>query len=420
MIDGAAADRIGHDIGAAILVEPLAPLEMVVARHRGQADRAEAIVDLPDDAVGAVVMPAVEAAGVVVDALRLLVIARDVDAIGIRAGDVAGKELRADLPGIGLTRRHQCGDRGERPGIRAIDSAVPGDGDAQPVIVGEEQRAAEESGTDLAVMIAAAAIGLRAVPLAHHLGCDPPGERIADERAADRRFDVEIIVPAEIDLRITIGGEARLARDEIDRARGGIAAVKRPLRAFEHLDPLLIEHLEGEHRRGRLIDAVDIDAGGLRGAFVVIVRAHPAEGDRGIAVLAERQMDREIGRVHRQIAHAGRAFLAQPIAVEGVDGDPDLVESLLAMLRRDDDVAALDGAGFGLGGCRVRRRGDGGGRADQQQRGRLEKQSMDVRNHTPPPNIIGQRLMNDRLTSQPDKYLSSKVRPCCRRLTSQP
>ena len=98
------------------------------------------------------------------------------------------------------------------------------------------------------------------------IGRDPQGGVLA-EPEIDRALRVHGVVVAVRPDRIARGlAQMGLDGEDVDRARGGIATVKRALRPLQHLDPVdVIEGAEGR-ARPRDIDAVDVEGGGGIGA----------------------------------------------------------------------------------------------------------------------------------------------------------
>ncbi len=93
------------------------------------------------------------------------------------------------------------------------------------------------------------------------------------------------LVIAAADLDPGFGREARRARRNVERARCGVLAVERPLRAAENLDLRDIDEVEGRGADAADIDAVDIEADALLDTVVGQAerRAQTANVDRRVA-----------------------------------------------------------------------------------------------------------------------------------------
>ncbi len=96
------------------------------------------------------------------------------------------------------------------------------------------------------------------------------------------------------------GGErlARRLRDHVQRAADRVAAVERPLRPAQHLDPLEVQEVAEHHRRPREVHAVQVHGRARVGAGEDDVRPDAADRELGEAgVLGEGDAGRPPGRV---------------------------------------------------------------------------------------------------------------------------
>ena len=175
----------------------------------------------------------------------------------------------------------------------------------------------------------------------------PERHQILDQRYADAALHVDRIEPAVIDREIGFGGVAGLARRQVDRAAGGVAAVERALRPAQHLDLLEIEEPRALRERRADIDAVDIDADRARGGRVEIVDADAPDEDARIGGAVVR-LDLQAGRLVGEIDDIGDPAVADRVATDRGDGDGYVLKFFGALLRGDDDLADL--------GCAVPRR----------------------------------------------------------------
>src|SRR3546814_15839913 len=84
---------------------------------------------------------------------------------------------------------------------------------------------------------------------------DARGDALA-ERARDMAADIVRLVIAEVGLDAALEAVGRLGGDEVDQARGRVAAIERALRPFQHLETLKVPALAGVHDRIGLGDHV--------------------------------------------------------------------------------------------------------------------------------------------------------------------
>ncbi len=105
---------------------------------------------------------------------------------------------------------------------------------------------------------------------------------VAEFAGVEQRLHHIFVELAVADLQLAPELLRRLGRDEVDRAAGGVAAVKRALRTAQHLDAFEIHHVEQRPRRTADDDAIDIEANGRIGGQDRIIVDDAADRDRGI------------------------------------------------------------------------------------------------------------------------------------------
>ena len=154
------------------------------------------------------------------------------------------------------------------------------------------------------------------------------------ERAAHSRLGAKRLQVSEPDaLR---GGErlARRLRDHVQRAADRVAAVERPLRPAQHLDPLEVQEVAEHHRRPREVHAVQVNGRARVGAGEDDVRPDAADRELGEAgVLGERDAGRKPGRV----LHARGRGPRQLGSRQHADRARGRLRVALAQLVRGDD-----------------------------------------------------------------------------------
>ncbi len=190
-----------------------------------------------------------------------------------------------------------------------------------------------------------------------------------DSQAADRTerhveagIQAQCVVAAVAGRGIAAEALARLARDEVDRAAGGIATVQRALWSAQHFDAI---HVEQRHRQdvGAIdVFAIDVDDDRSILGFVVGGRADAAHGDLHRALVLVQLHDR---RDLVDVVHVGEAGIAQLLRIDHVDRDRNILDALLAVLRRDDDFLECGLFGRGREDRRHGQRGDEHAEADQ-------------------------------------------------------
>src|SRR3546814_8766243 len=94
---------------------------------------------------------------------------------------------------------------------------------------------------------------------------------IVRERAADRGLEAISPVAAELSRPISVQILARIAGDDVDHARGAVAAVERALRTLQQFDAFDVEERKRQKEVGRLVNIVEVQRGrrtAVRAIFV--------------------------------------------------------------------------------------------------------------------------------------------------------
>ena len=149
--------------------------------------------------------------------------------------------------------------------------------------------------------------------------------------------DIIGLIVAEIGLDAGVKTVGRFGGDKIDQPGGGVAAVQRPLRPFQHLDALQIHHRTGVHDRIGIGDLVDIGADRRGGREVDRVEADAAQGIGRHPLIALRHG--KAGGDRGQVAQVGDAQIFQRRAIDRLDRHADVVHRFRAALGSDDDLA---------------------------------------------------------------------------------
>src|SRR3546814_13045895 len=84
---------------------------------------------------------------------------------------------------------------------------------------------------------------------------------IVRERAADRGLDAIPPVAAELSRPISVQILARIAGDDVDNARGAVAAVERAPRTLTPFDALDLEERKRQNAVGSLVTHVNVQRG---------------------------------------------------------------------------------------------------------------------------------------------------------------
>ena len=113
-----------------------------------------------------------------------------------------------------------------------------------------------------------------------HLGIGerkPDGNPVRNHGRLQVTLDFAPIVIAHSHLDVGLGVEAGLVGDEVDRAAGGVLAVKRSLRPAQHFDALQIVELDAEQSEVPLVDLVDVARHGAGLIQAVVEHRHAAQ-----------------------------------------------------------------------------------------------------------------------------------------------
>ena len=154
----------------------------------------------------------------------------------------------------------------------------------------------------------------------------PPDERIASP-VESRKAGVDM--PFER-MRWPLG-------DDVDDARRHVLAVEGGLRPLQHFEPRDIDQIVDAEARSRHVDAIDEQADIRFECRDIGVRADPAQA---IALRdhAVRLDDRQRRHERRHRLHPDHARIAQVRTAQRRNGDRNVLQRLLALLRGDDDV----------------------------------------------------------------------------------
>ena len=138
-------------------------------------------------------------------------------------------------------------------------------------------------------------------------------------------------------LSAALEGEGRLAAGDVDRARGGVLAVERALRAAQHLDLGDVEEVEGRGRDARIVDVVDVDADTLVEPVIGQAegRADAADLQRRVARIRRGVLDR--WRELLQAADIERAGVVDVLPADDRDRERHFLRGLLTAAGGDDD-----------------------------------------------------------------------------------
>ena len=169
----------------------------------------------------------------------------------------------------------------------------------------------------------------------------------------DRALDSgEVALPdRHVDVATGLVGGA--AGHEIGETAGRVATEQRALGTAEHLDPVHVEHGEGQTRHLADVDVVDVD--GRRTFLMVreVILGHAADRQ------AERRGSVGLGQHHgrhglRDVTRGDGTELGQLLTGDRGQRDADVLRVLRALLRGDNDFFEPAGGG---GGRRLLRKG---------------------------------------------------------------
>ena len=344
----------------------LGPLAVAVVGDRGAVDFVGGVVGVGGGAVADVVVGADRGQGVVaqvpvegqrgtvvVEAVVLVDVERDVAAVGALVADVvvAAHRQRA-VAAVALELAAVEFQQGVEVGVE----------------LGEELHA-HRLLVHVAVGVAVVVVVLEAVTL-FGIQRHPAGQFLVHQRAADGAVEDALVLAAETDRAVAVGVEGRLLRDHVDRAGRGVLAVQGALRAAQDLDAFQVEQWPAASDGGVEVDVVGIEAHrvdrrrtGVAGAQAADI---PARATVAVGVLG-----RGVGHEGGDVAHRAHAVGDQLRALDGRHGHRHFLQRLFAVLGGDGD--GLQGR---LGLVVVGGEGVAGGAAEQQREADLAGEWM--------------------------------------------
>src|SRR5207253_597412 len=193
------------------------------------------------------------------------------------------------------------------------------------------------------------------------------GDGVGNQRDVQDRSQVGIRIAVRgdsvsgLDARLDLI-ELRLVGDVADHTRLGARAEERPLRAFQHLDAIQVSGVDIEVAVGELaglVVEVDGDVGPRPRRATPLAGLRPgAQAAHEDLVLARAvARGRDAWQEFDVVVEGRDVELLQGLSGEGLHRDRHVLDALLALLSRDDDL--LERASLGCAGRRL-----GGGRAD--------------------------------------------------------
>ena len=166
-----------------------------------------------------------------------------------------------------------------------------------------------------------------------------PHDPAADERAAHPRICPHFARAASCQPHRSLGVIGRQSGDDVHSAADDVAAVERPLRPAEHLDPLEIQKVREETSGPGQIDPVEIHGGARIGSRKDHVGADAANGQlRKARVLRER----ERGGQPRQMLHRVNVRTQQFSGRQHAHGHRERLYVTLTALGRGDHGVFLE------------------------------------------------------------------------------
>jgi hypothetical protein len=253
---------------------------------------------------------------------------------GAARGDaLPGRQRADDLRGRAQRRLHG------RAAVLFATGEVGDDVDV-PVVVGLEQQLASHG---VEVLVVVLGFGARACAGAHvheavalALGGVDAESGVVAQGVVVGRGNAERTVVADGDLALDALAVARAPGDDVDDARRGVLAEQGALRALQHLDALDLAEVAKADAVARAVDAVDdhADRGFQAGVVAHGTDAADARGGLRLALGAGHGQAGHQGLQVLDVAHAG---VLQDLLIERGDRDRDVLQRLLALLRRDHD-----------------------------------------------------------------------------------
>ncbi|MNM66605.1 hypothetical protein D3C81_780980 [compost metagenome] len=300
--DCRAVDFIGGVVGVA----GGAVADVVVGADRGQGVIAQVPVEGQRRAV-------------VVEAVVLVDVERDIAAIGALVADVvitahrqrAVAAVALELAAVQFEQRVQVG-----------------------VELGEELQA-DRLLVHVAIGVAVEVVVLETITL-FGVQRHPTGQLFVHQRAADGTGEDAFVLAAEADGAVAVGVEGRLFGDHVDRARRGVLAIQGALRPAQDLDAFEVEQRAAPGDRCVEVDIVGVDAHRehRRGPCVAGAQATdvPARATIAVGVFGG-----GVGYEGGDVAHRAHAVGGDAGALDRRHGDGYFLQGLLAVLGRDGD-----------------------------------------------------------------------------------
>ena len=254
-------------------------------------------------------------------------------------------EVRGNLRPLAVGRAQRRRHTGHhlrvalRPLARVIDSRRD-----DHLLARREQQGAADAGVVEVVHLAAGLDVGDGAPTLRARERQAAGELLAEERTRDRGLGLHEVEAAVVHFEVALGAEGRLARGDVDGARGGVLAKQRPLGTAQHLDALHVHEVERGRRRARVEHAVDVKAHARLDAVVGETerRAEAADVDRRVARVGRVELD---GRDHfLQPVHVERAGLGHLPAADDRQRDRHVLRDLFTAASGHHD--ALGEAGW--------------------------------------------------------------------------
>ena len=224
--------------------------------------------------------------------------------------------------------------------FRAVLTAVDIEVDVQTIGGLEAQLRAPSVDIDLTVLLAARTVEHMTLTLLDTEHRQPARDRIR-QTTTDGGLVLEPVEAAEGAFDMGVGLLRRLARDVVDRAAVGVAAIESALRPLEDLEPLHVEQLQTHQGDRRQVDLVDIEADTRLAVGLEVVHADATDGGHGHRVAPD-IFDVEVGRLRRDLRDIRPATRCQIIGGECRDGDTDILELLGTLLGGDDHLFEPD------------------------------------------------------------------------------
>ncbi len=174
------------------------------------------------------------------------------------------------------------------------------------------------------------------------------------DRQVERAFRIDAVVRADTEPCVAAELAGRALRGEQHRARSGVLAEQRALRALEHLERGDVVEIEIVAFEPADIHVVDVEA--RLGIRIDLVEGLPDPADREARAPREQRHEFEVRHRAAQILEAADVLLQQVRAAEHGRGDGGGLEPFGAAARGDDDLAAVGRGGVVRRGCVLRGR----------------------------------------------------------------